>query len=617
MLHTRSRIRPHRQVLRPVYSPLRRLILLIPLLLTLTIIGLNWDAHAETGRASALPPPPDTQTSDTDAPGSPSAESGPDTATPDPETQPADTPPDSGIPENPEEPAAADPADPPQNSSVRHIRIWQQLSTDRPDTPESLRHYVITEERSVDPCDPLKDRLPDYPQFHLRQVCPITETEEHGTNIQNIYYDRDVMKIHFIIPADLSESGHTEEYAFTGLAGSPLTQAGASWNTAYSWVLGDGDPETRGMDETRVMQMTTFSGFSFHQGHPIFLEARPHAADPLLIRHVFLPPEGNIPTNRHTDCLKRNGFHTLLKVEKERCRGYEITGYRLYHRATGEPASSIRPVQFAGTRKVLSFPASCNAELYYRPVRYRLQLFTDDGTVYTQRYFRERLIPAVSDSRDQFRLQDYDWFLAPSFDKNSLIREDSCMPDHPATLFGKRKASVPEDPVVTPPGTETDPLPQPDTKPDQNPDPEPLPDPEPAPEKEQENDRQPEPEAPETPTDAEPLPETGDSTGSDRDSQLPEDTDLQPDLRPEPATDTKLPEIAESADALPDLPSPESNPEPAEENTDTLSVIRADSTCTYETAPGTGDNNGLMIWILSFCITMGLLIRFLIWPMRR
>jgi len=603
MLRNRSRIRPHRQISRPASSPLWRLILLILLLLTLTLLAIHIDAHAETSLSADCPPPPEPEAEKTLVAHTTAASSEvPETSPPSAVSDPSDEPCDNQI-----QTEGTKTSDQPHR-----LRIWQQLKTDRPDMPDTQKRYVIAEERVVDPLDPLKERLPDYPQFRLRNIRPVIWTQEHGTLIQNVYYDRNIMEIHFIIPPDLSDTGKAETYAYCGLYGSPLAQAGAFWDSRFSWVIGDGDPQTTGLDETRVMQMTAFSGFSFQQGHPLYLEARPHPEHLLKIHHCYLPPEGNQPAHLHTDHLKRNGSHTLVKVMKDRCSGYELTGYQLHPAGSEDPDSLVQKIQFIGRYKVLSFPSAFDAALIYRPVRYSLQLFTDDGTIHAQRYYREPLFCAQA-SDDLLRIDDYDWYLNPLFDKNSLVKEDALMPDHPVTLFGKRKPSVPDDPLIIPPGT------TPEEKPDATPEPEPGSAPDPNP--------QPEPE---------PIPEQHPDTNPDThpDSKVKNEQQPEPEQTPEiavnpspeeppesdpghlPNPDNTQAENTEDYVLYPDDAAPETA-DPAVQNCSAISISHADSAFTYEDAPETGDHSRFLFWIASFLMTIGFLIRFLLWPVHK
>lgn len=627
MVRTKSQIRLKRQLSIPAAAQLWRLVPLIIFLFIFTASGLFSGVHAAEQSTYPQLPHPVNCPEDADTQGNAAVCAGEkhDSG----QKKDLSSGPSSVITESPEkksaalkfggsrEPAAAEysssGSDPDSSASENpssftpsseHLRIWQQLITDAADTPESLRRYVITEERVIRPDNPLSGRIPDFRGFHLRSVNPVVKSTENGRIIKNIYYDRDLVELHFIIPAELSQSGRAENYACSGLSDAPLSSAGMVWDDRCSWVLGDGDPLTVGMDETSVMSMTSFSGFSFSQGHPIYLEARPLPDHPVIIHHQFLPPQGNTPRSVHTDHLKQNGFHALLKTMRYRYPGYELTGYQLLKKGTSIPAGSFQSINFSGQYKVLSFPSAFDAALIYRPVRYNLQLFTEEGSLHTSRFHQEKLFTVSEDKNestikqppaDEFCIRDYDWFLTPLFHPQSIVDQNALMPAHPVTLFGKRKISIPEDPDIIPPLPDPEPEDQPSEP--ETPEPEepvsPPSDPKPSEEPGSRPEIQPEPEGqPEKLPSIDPIPEEAD----------PKDTPAEPD--PE-KTDHSVPSHTEESDNT-SISETEGDPVPKPSAEKIQDCTEPD-----DSAPETADHQPLLLWLLSLLGSMGALMAFL------
>ncbi|MFC2662812.1 MAG: hypothetical protein ACFNYI_06680, partial [Eubacterium sp.] len=444
-----------------------------------------------------------------------------------------------------------------------------------------------------------------------------------------IYYDRDILELHFIIPSELSESGLPESRACSGLYDAPLSASGMAWDDSFNWVLGDGDPLTRGSDELRVMKITSFSGFTFSQGHPVYLEARPLPEKAIILHHRFLPPDSSIPRSEHADKLEIRGFHTLLKTTRYRYSGYELTGYQLVKKGTSEPAGSFNPLHFTGQQKMLSFPSAFDAVLIYRPVLYNLQLFTEEGTLHTSRYHQERLFShtdknesASGQPADEFCIHDYEWFLTPLFQPQSQIDENSLMPAHPVTLFGKRKISLPEDPVITPPETFPDPEEKPDlpknpetpdkpeipdhpvTPPDR-PEPDENPENQPGlqPEGETHPNSEPEQKAEEAEEKTDKQPESIPSTDSEPEDKTSEEASADPD--PE-KSENSLPSLTDEKDNI-QTAETEDGSEP-ETSMNTISARKKAD----EAAPETADSQSLLLWLFSFIGSLGVLMRILV-----
>lgn len=612
MLRTKLKVSQKRQLSVPAAVRIKRLILLILIIFTLALAAFFNCSYASEMPASSDAPPSAGRPADPEKQSSALLDSGKNAEEKDQKNtrsnhSSADEIAASDLPEHRD---SADPADssdsaarPSNKNPVERMRIWQQLNSDAPDTPESLRRYVITEERVIESDDPLSGKMPDFRGFHLRSRNPVTTSTENGLRITNIYYDRNILELHFIIPPELSESGQTESCACSGLYDASFSSSGMVWDDSYSWVLGDGDPMTRESDELRVMKMTSFSGFSFSQGHPIYLEARALPDKTIRLHHQFLPPDGDTPRALHTDSLEIRGFHTLLKTIRYRYAGYELTGYQLLKKGTSEAAGGFHPINFTGQYKVLSFPSAFDAALIYRPVRYKLQLFTEEGTIHTSRYHQEKLFAHLdknecaggSLSSDEVCIHDYDWFLSPLFHPQSQIDENALMPAHPVTLFGKRKITLPEDPVIVPPEPSPDPEEQPSEP--ETPEPEepvsPPSDPKPSEEPGSRPEIQPEPEGqPEKLPSIDPIPEEAD----------PKDTPAEPD--PE-KTDHSVPSHTEESDNT-SISETEGDPFP-----EPFAEKIQDCTEPDTPTPETADHQPLLLWLLSLLGSMGALMAFL------